>query len=437
MLTENPDNSFRMYGTVVRDPHVYRNRDGSMKVAMTIAVEDETPRPDGGRSFQHIPVETFYGRRYVESYGDAVKDAVRKGDTVSATGRLEMHSWTGADGNPQNRLTLFCLDTPSVVAPGAEPAAEPYLLHRNAGIAGQEAAAHGSPDPPAPDPVQVQGPPDTEPFVLNRMHPVRQPVTAPDPVQVQGAPDTEPFLLYRLPAARSPIATPDPAQVRGPANTEPFVLNRFPAPTFQTVAPLPAQHAPEVAQVQGPPDTEPFALHRLPEVQTLQPAAPAMAARPVTVVTRPVTEYMPQLPGPATTLPFVLNAAPIQAPAKVPTAAPDEPAGETTIRGKLLGSDPAEPVIPTDDMDDLPFTFGPDQAKTVPTNPATKPSDVPAQLGYVSGASMPVGAGSSVRVPSGKPGEWEVKSHYRTLKSGRRILVQGHVAHRVSVKEKI
>lgn len=394
MLTENPNNSFRMYGTVVRDPCVYHNRDGSMKIAMTIAVEDETARPDGGRGFQHVPVETFYGRRYVESYGDSVKDAVRKGDTVSATGRLEMHSWTGADGNPQNRLTLFCLDTPSVVSPCAAPEAEPCLPRQNAGTAGRAA---GAPNPPAPDPAQVQGPPDTEPF-----------------------------LLHRTPAACRPVTSPDPIQVQGPANTEPFLLHRTPA--YQAAAPLPVRYVPEIAQVQGPPDTEPFALHRLPEVQAPRPVAPAVPARPV-------TEHVPQLPGPATTPPFALNAAPVGPPAGTAANVPAEPVpAEAEIREKLAGSDPEEPVIPTDGMDDLPFTFGTGLVRTPPANPATRPSDVPAQLGYVSGASMPIGADSSVRVPSGRPGEWEVKSHYRTLKSGKRVLVQGHTAHRASVK---
>lgn len=116
MLPVNQNNQFHVHGRVVRDPYVCRNRDGSIKITMTIAAEDEAPSPNGRKSFQFIPVETFYGKKYVGLYGDSVKNAVKKDDIVSAQGRLEMHQWT-SNGQPRSKIVLLCLDTPTVIEP--------------------------------------------------------------------------------------------------------------------------------------------------------------------------------------------------------------------------------------------------------------------------------------------------------------------------------
>lgn len=450
MLKENPDNTFRVHGTVVRDPQVFTNKDGSMKVAMTIAAEDEKPNPDGSRSFQYLPVETFYGRRYVEIYGDGVKDSVRKGDVVSASGRIEMHAWNAAAG-AQAKLVLFCLDTPVVVRPAAQPAEDtlPFTLHMADGTvkgpapAGPAASAGSAMSPSAPDPpsapmpdsaiLQAPGAKDTLPFRLNFAAPV--PASLPDHAlrQLSGPATTPPFVLRMLDGSVMSAAKPSPAAA-APAPAAPAMPAVQPAPVPAASAPTPAGSVP---QLPGPATALPFRFNMLPgqSPRMIQDPAPAPApAVPAASVPAPA-------PAPAAPdgLPFVLHMLPGRA---LPETPPDYiPLGfdETSLPGA-----PESVLAALSGQDeDLPFYLGSEEAgpdassapaglvfdTAVIENPVTSPSGDPEP------GSNAIAPDSAMRRPAepaapGAPGEWRVKSHTRTLKSGKTIIVRGHVARR-------
>lgn len=432
MLQINEDNKFSLHGTVVREPKVYYNRDGSMKVAMTLRVEDEYPRPDGGKSFQFIPIETFYGRKYVSIHGDGVKDAVKKNDVVTAQGRLEVHRWNAGSGE-QSKLVLFCLDTPVVYDPGVPDFEDslPFTLY----------------DDTAQDPT---------PGSQQRPVPAAHATTATDAAPAPAAMPVPAAAPAGTPAAGSGAAS----QLPGPATTLPFTLHEGPAPgPAPETPPAPRAGTPAVDQLPGPATSLPFTLHESPApgrdagpdglaVQAaVRGAAKAMERLPVPAGPMPAafrgspaapTAPAPgirQLPGPADSLPFALHGGLPPEPAPEPDDAPMAP-GAAQLPGPATS-------LPFALHDGLPRTWpvsivdgaGTAEAAAVLTAPDAgamairQPEPVVPARSAVTGASMPVSAASGIRAADG-PASWTVREHVRTLKSGRQVTVKGHAAKR-------
>lgn len=519
MLQINQNNNFQLYGRVMRDPQVYYNRDGSLKIAMTIAVEDETLRPDGGKSFQFIPIETFYGRSYVNLYGDSVKNSIRKGDVISARGRMEFHRWL-KNGQTQTKLVMLCLDTPIVSepAPNIPEDTPPFNLHDKLitppTASTNPAATPTQPIPnaqqtnmPAPaapvqaanttmrlDPPQVQGPANTLPFVLHdapAQAPVAAPVQAavkaalPDPPQVQGPANTLPFVLHdwptQTPVQAQPAAkatSPDPQQVQGPATTLPFILHDFPT---QAVNPAPAQAAvPESTQLPGPATTLPFALHDKPAdveyadlpfylsepddpvEKTSEPATdltsqdnPDWTSAETESSSEPVSEQTSD-----STLQDNTDSEPIsdQTPDPISEPASDVISGQTEpILEPISGqtepvSEPISDVIsiqtePTPEPTSESISkqtskqtseITPDETESVSestTDPApeltsnTSPDTTPDTQAIQPTATTPSNPNFNLDAPNA----WVVQGHWRTMRSGKRVRVKPHVAHRRTV----
>ena len=87
-------------GRLVRDPQVFENKDGSKKVKLTIAVQDnfkskdENGKPAKGSQF--IQLEAFVNSARAGS--PTVYDLMHKGDMIGVQYSVRTNNYKGADG---------------------------------------------------------------------------------------------------------------------------------------------------------------------------------------------------------------------------------------------------------------------------------------------------------------------------------------------------
>lgn len=464
MIQENPNNTFRLYGVVLRDPQIYRNRDGSIKVAMTVAVEDEDGE-SGGKSFQYVPIESFYSRRYLEVYGSDVETAIKKGDTVSASGRIEFRTWTDKSGAPKSKLTLNCPETPVVVqesqlndAPqsGALPDIASFKLYafddprhirfQDPSWTPFKAQAAPAPQAPADVPMEVRFAPvpfDRSPIILHDA-----PVQRHEPMEVRFAPvpfDQSPIILHDAVAQTAY----DPSLP--PMDEDHEVMDSYQAP------PVPRDYVPELAFAPVPSDRSPIILHdAAARDDTPEPAAQAVYDPSLPPLDEdhgimdsyqapPMPQgYVPELNFTQTEFdqsPIILHedrkpVSLLRASApSIPRSQFEEERLRTALSETAAAKDDLRMPTSPDEESDLPFYMSgdvpaaPEPEQKMPASEQTAKEDAE----YAIGANMPVPDNSTLRQPSDKdkrPVSWPVQDHVRTLKSGQQVHVRGHIAYR-------
>lgn len=91
--------NIRNYGVVTgrmaKDLKVYSNRDGSRKVLMLVAAQDNYTDRDGNRRCQFIPLEAFIP---ADQQGDGVFGYLGCGDLISCSYSVRNNTYTDKDG---------------------------------------------------------------------------------------------------------------------------------------------------------------------------------------------------------------------------------------------------------------------------------------------------------------------------------------------------
>lgn len=82
-------------GRLTTDPFIYQNNDGSRKIRITLAVNDNYKNTDGKRSTQFLPLEAFIpvDRKL------GVFDMVHAGDKISAAYTVKNNNYTDKNTN--------------------------------------------------------------------------------------------------------------------------------------------------------------------------------------------------------------------------------------------------------------------------------------------------------------------------------------------------
>lgn len=82
-------------GRLTRNPLVLMNKDGSAKVKLTIAAQDNYQSKDGKRGSQFINLDAFVR---AEKVGASVYDAMHEGDLICAHYTVKTNNYKDADG---------------------------------------------------------------------------------------------------------------------------------------------------------------------------------------------------------------------------------------------------------------------------------------------------------------------------------------------------
>lgn len=82
-------------GRLTTDPFIYQNNDGSRKIRITLAVNDNYKNTDGKRSTQFLPLEAFIpvDRKL------GVFDMIHAGDKISAAYTVKNNNYTDKNTN--------------------------------------------------------------------------------------------------------------------------------------------------------------------------------------------------------------------------------------------------------------------------------------------------------------------------------------------------
>lgn len=90
-------------GRLTRDPYIAKNSDGSSKVLLTIAAQNDFKNKDGKRDSQFINLEGFVpaGREL------GVYNLMHKGDMIGVEYTVRTNNYTDKDGKPVYGQVLF------------------------------------------------------------------------------------------------------------------------------------------------------------------------------------------------------------------------------------------------------------------------------------------------------------------------------------------
>lgn len=91
-------------GRLVKDPVVFSNKDGSKKVMITLAVQDNYKSADGTKGSQFIALEAFVSNK---STGNTVYDYMHKGDKVGVEYTVRTNNYKDAKGEDVYSQVLF------------------------------------------------------------------------------------------------------------------------------------------------------------------------------------------------------------------------------------------------------------------------------------------------------------------------------------------
>ena len=91
-------------GRVTKDPVVFKNSDGSRKVMVTVAAQDNFKGKDGQRDSQFISLEGFIP---AQQQSNGVYDYIHKGDKVGIEYTVRNNNNTDKDGNAVYGQVLF------------------------------------------------------------------------------------------------------------------------------------------------------------------------------------------------------------------------------------------------------------------------------------------------------------------------------------------
>lgn len=93
-------------GRVTRDPKFLTNKDGSRKVLITIAAENNFTNKDGKREVEFVPLEGFIPEK---KGNNGVFDLIHKGDMIGVCYRVKTNRYT-QDGQDVYRTVLAIQD---------------------------------------------------------------------------------------------------------------------------------------------------------------------------------------------------------------------------------------------------------------------------------------------------------------------------------------
>lgn len=104
--------NIRNYGVVegrlTKDPVVFNNTDGSKKVMLTIAAQDNFKNKDGVRGTQFVPVEGFITNKQA---GLGVYEYLHKGDLVGIEYTVRSNAYTDKKTNEKVYATVMLVQS--------------------------------------------------------------------------------------------------------------------------------------------------------------------------------------------------------------------------------------------------------------------------------------------------------------------------------------
>lgn len=97
MATINTANFGIALGRLTKDPVLFDNKDGSKKVMITVACQDNFKNKAGERQTQFVQLEGFISNK---SQGLGVYEYMHKGDLVQVAYGVRTNNYTDKSGNP-------------------------------------------------------------------------------------------------------------------------------------------------------------------------------------------------------------------------------------------------------------------------------------------------------------------------------------------------
>lgn len=102
----NISNYGQAIGRATKNPQVFTNKDGSRKVMLTVAAQDNFTSGTGddkSKKTRFIPVEGFIR---ANKQGNGVYDLIHEGDLIAVTYSVRNNNYTDAAGNAQYGIVL-------------------------------------------------------------------------------------------------------------------------------------------------------------------------------------------------------------------------------------------------------------------------------------------------------------------------------------------
>lgn len=143
----NMRNHGEAIGRLTRDPQVFPNKDGSRKVMLTVAAQDNFKNRNGERNAQYLPFEAFVAAK---NANNGVYDLLHKGDLVAIQYTVKTPSYTDGNGQTQYKMALVpenvdMLESKTVTSQRAEKNAENAKNGAPASVAQDDAASAPAP----------------------------------------------------------------------------------------------------------------------------------------------------------------------------------------------------------------------------------------------------------------------------------------------------
>lgn len=143
----NMRNHGQVIGRLTRDPQVFPNKDGSRKVMLTVAAQDNFKNRNGERNAQYLPLEAFVAAK---NDTNGVYDLLHKGDLVAIQYTVKTPSYTDGNGQTQYKTALVpenvdMLESKTVTSQRAEKNAENAKNDAPASVAQDDAASAPAP----------------------------------------------------------------------------------------------------------------------------------------------------------------------------------------------------------------------------------------------------------------------------------------------------
>lgn len=99
----NIRNNGQTIGRLTRDPKVFPNKDGSRKIMLTVAAQDNFKNREGQRGAQYVPFEAFVAAK---NENNGVYDLLHEGDLIAVQYTVKTPSYTDGNGQMQYKLSL-------------------------------------------------------------------------------------------------------------------------------------------------------------------------------------------------------------------------------------------------------------------------------------------------------------------------------------------
>lgn len=105
-MSINLNNYGVVEGRLTKNPTFFANSDGSCKVALTVAAQDNFKRKDGTRSVQFVPLEHLIPASQIKDGKHGVYDCMHKGDLVAFQYAVKQNNYKDKAGNDVYGIVL-------------------------------------------------------------------------------------------------------------------------------------------------------------------------------------------------------------------------------------------------------------------------------------------------------------------------------------------